>query len=328
MKKVSIFEEQIARKPDYYSWTSDFIDAMWKGHWTPNEFNFQSDIQNFKTDLTEKERDVITKTLSAIGQIEIAVKKFWSRLGDNLPHPSITDMGLVMAHIEVIHNRAYEKLLNVLNLEDKFAENLKQDVIGGRVNYLRKYLNKEYKDNKKQYIYSLILFTLFVENVSLFSQFYIVSWFNRYQNVLKDTAQQIQYTAKEEMIHAQIGIKLIQTIRSENPELFDAELENKIITEAKEAFKSESKIIDWILDGFEGPRINGNIVKEYVKSRINDSLVQIGFSKIFDIDKNFIRDFEWMDEELLGNSSTDFFHKRPVEYLKSQSISVEDLFEV
>ncbi len=326
-KKVSIFEEQISRKPDHYPWTSEFIDAMWKGHWTPNEFNFKSDIQNFKTDLNDEEREVITRTLSAIGQIEIAVKKFWSRLGDNLPHPSITDMGLVMSHVEVIHNRAYEKLLNVLHLNEKFEENLKLDIIAGRVKYLRKYLNKEYKDNHKQYIYSLILFTLFVENVSLFSQFYIIAWFNRYKNVLKDTAQQVQYTAKEETVHAQIGVKLIQVIRKEHPELFDDELEAKIIDEAKEAFKAESKIIDWMLSGFEGERINSDILKEYVKSRINDSLGQIGFSKIFEVCPIAARDFEWMDEEVLGNTATDFFHKRPIEYAKSHSIQSEDLFD-
>jgi ribonucleoside-diphosphate reductase beta chain len=324
--QVSIFKEQIARKPDHYGWTAEFIDAMWAGHWTPNEFNFQSDIQDFKTSLSDAERNIIVKTLSAIGQIEIAVKKFWSRLGDNLPHPSLTDMGLVMAHIEVIHNRAYEKLLNVLNLGDQFEENLKLDIIAGRVNYLRKYLNKEYSDNKKQYIYSLILFTLFVENVSLFSQFYIVSWFNRYKNVLKDTAQQIQYTAKEEMIHAQIGIKLIQTIREEHPELFDEALEEKILHEAGEAVKAETKIIDWILDDYSDERINPEIVKEYVKSRINDSLAQIGFKKIYDIDANLFRDFEWMNEEILGNSSTDFFHKRPIEYAKNKNVSADDLF--
>lgn len=323
---LSIFEEQVSRKPDHYSWTNKFIDSMWEGHWTPNEFNFQSDIHDFKVNLTLDEREVITKTLSAIGQIEIAVKKFWSRLGDNLPHPSITDMGLVMAHIEVIHNRAYEKLLNVLNLENKFEENLKLDIIANRVKYLTKYLNKEYKNNKKQYIYSLILFTLYVENVSLFSQFYIISWFNRYRNILKDTAQQVQYTAKEEMIHAQIGIKLIQTIRKEHPELFDEELEEKIISESKEAFLAESKIVSWILGDYSGERLNKTVLEEYIKSRINDSLTQIGFKKIYDIDPILVRDFEWMDEELLGNSTTDFFHKRPIEYSKTHSIDANDLF--
>lgn len=322
-----IFTEQIARKPDHYPWTNDFINAMWSGHWTPNEFNFRSDIQNFKADLSEEERAVITKTLSAIGQIEIAVKKFWAKLGDTLPHPSIVDMGLVMAQIEVIHNKAYEKLLDVLELHETFEENLKLDIIAGRVKYLRKYLDKKYKDSKKQYVYALILFTLFVENVSLFSQFYVISWFNRYKNVLKDTAQQVQYTAKEETCHAQIGIKLVQVIRAENPELFDEDLMAKIEHEAEEAFKAESKIIDWILSGYSGERINSDILKEYIKSRINDSLVQIGFRKIYEIDEKLARDFEWMDEEVLGNTSTDFFYKRPVEYAKkNKAFNAEELF--
>ena len=278
--KMNIFTEQVARKPDRYPWTNDFINAMWEGHWTPNEFNFRSDIQNFKADLTTEEQDVITKTLSAIGQIEIAVKKFWARLGDVLPHPSITDMGLVMAQIEVVHNRAYEKLLDVLQLNHFFEENLKLDIINGRVKYLKKYLEKNYQNNEKQFVYSLVLFTLFVENVSLFSQFYIISWFNRFRNVLKDTAQQVQYTAKEENLHAQIGIKLIQTIRQEMPELFDEELIQKIKFEANEAFSAESKIIDWILGDYSGERIDQYVLKEYIKQRINDSLSQIGIGKI------------------------------------------------
>lgn len=324
---MNIFTEQVARKPDRYPWTNDFINAMWEGHWTPNEFNFRSDIQNFKADLTTEEQNVITKTLSAIGQIEIAVKKFWARLGDVLPHPSITDMGLVMAQIEVVHNRAYEKLLDVLQLNHFFEENLKLDIINGRVKYLKKYLEKNYQNNEKQFVYSLVLFTLFVENVSLFSQFYIISWFNRFRNVLKDTAQQVQYTAKEENLHAQIGIKLIQTIRQEMPELFDEELIQKIKFEANEAFSAESKIIDWILGDYSGERIDQYVLKEYIKQRINDSLSQIGIGKIFEIDPNSVRDFEWMDEEVLGNTSTDFFYKRPVEYTKkSQVFSAEDLF--
>jgi ribonucleoside-diphosphate reductase beta chain len=322
-----LFKEQISRKPNLYPWGQTYIDAMWAGHWTPNEFSFSSDIQDFKTRLTQEERDIIIKTLSAIGQIEIAVKKFWSRLGDNLPHPSLVDLGLVMANIEVIHNIAYEKLLGVLGLHDIFEENLKLDIIGNRVKYLRKYLDKQYEDNKKQYIYALILFTLFVENVSLFSQFYVVSWFNRYRNYLKDTAQQVQYTAKEEHIHAQVGVKLIQVLREEYPELFDEELEKKIIKEAKTAFESESKIIDWIIGDYKAERIDSTILKEYVKNRINESLVQIGFEKIYEIDPLIVRDFEWMDEEVLGNNMTDFFHKKPIDYSKkNHSFKEEDLF--
>jgi len=322
-----IFEEQVSRKPDHYPWAQEFIEAMHNGFWTDKEFSFSSDIQDFNVNLSEDEREMIIRTLSAIGQIEVAVKKFWSKLGDNLPHPSLTDLGYVMANVEVIHNNAYERLLKVLGLEDVFEENLKLDFIDGRVKYLRKYNHKFYKDSKKQYVYALTLFTLFVENVSLFSQFYVINWFNRYRNVLKDTGQQVKYTRNEENIHALAGIKIINTIRSEHPELFDDELEERIASEAKAAFVAESYLVDWMVNGFNEKGLNADILKEFIKNRINDSLEKIGFDSAFDVDTSLLEDTMWFEEELLGNNATDFFHSRPVEYSKnSQTFDADDLF--
>ena len=300
---------------------------MHNGFWTDKEFSFSSDIQDFNVHLNEDEKEMIIRTLSAIGQIEVAVKKFWSKLGDNLPHPSLTDLGYVMANVEVIHNNAYERLLKVLGLEDVFEENLKLDFIEGRVKYLRKYNHKFYKDSKKQYVYALTLFTLFVENVSLFSQFYVINWFNRYRNVLKDTGQQVKYTRNEENIHALAGIKIINTIRSEHPELFDEELEERIASEAKAAFVAESYLVDWMVNGFNEKGLNADILKEFIKNRINDSLEKIGFDSAFDVDTSLLEDTMWFEEELLGNNATDFFHSRPVEYSKnSQTFDADDLF--
>lgn len=327
LKKYSIFEEQISRKPDYYPWAEKFIEAMHNGFWTDKEFNFKSDIQQFKVVLTEQERQIIVRTLSAIGQIEVAVKTFWAKLGENLPHPSLQDLGYVMANVEVIHNNAYERLLKVLDLEDVFEENLKLDWIQGRVKYLRKYTHRFYKDSRKQYLYALILFTLFVENVSLFSQFYIINWFARFKNVLKDTDQQVKYTRNEENIHALVGMKVINTIREEHPELFDEELESRIASEAEEAFKSESKIVDWMVNGINEEGLTADILKEFIKNRINNSLEGIGFKKVFEVDSNLLKSTRWFDEELLGNNMTDFFHSRPVDYSKkNKSFDEDDLF--
>jgi ribonucleoside-diphosphate reductase beta chain len=322
-----IFEEQISRKPNLYPWVDEYIDSMHNGFWTDKEFSFKSDIQQFKVNLSEQEREIIIRCLSAIGQIEVAVKTFWAKLGENLPHPSLQDLGYVMANVEVIHNNAYERLLKVLELEEVFEENLKLEWIQGRVNYLRKYTHRFYKDSKKQYLYALILFTLFVENVSLFSQFYVINWFARFKNVLKDTDQQVKYTRNEEQIHALVGIKLVNTIREEYPDLFDNELEDKIIFEAGEAFKSEAKIVDWMVNGIQEEGLNASILKEFIKNRINESLTQIGFRKAFEVDTDLLKTTKWFDEEMLGNNMTDFFHSRPVEYSKkNQSFSEEDLF--
>ena len=324
---ISIFEEQQSRKPNLYPWTEQFIESMHNGFWTDKEFSFTSDVQQFKTELDDQQREIIVRTLSAIGQIEVAVKTFWAKLGENLPHPALQDLGYVMANTEVIHNNAYERLLTVLDMEDVFEENLKLDFIQGRVSYLRKYTHKFYKSSKKQYLYALTLFTLFVENVSLFSQFYIINWFARYKNVLKDTDQQVKYTRNEENIHALVGMKIINTIREESPELFDEELEERIRGEAVDAFTAESKIVDWMINGINEPGLNATIVKEFIKNRINSSLEQIGFKGVFEVDDSLLESTMWFEEELLGNNMTDFFHSRPVEYSKkSQSFDEDDLF--
>lgn len=322
-----IFDEQVSRKPDKYPWTQEFIRAMHDGFWTDKEFNFKSDLQDFKVGLTEQEKEIITRALATIGQLEISVKKFWAKLGDNLPHPSINDMGYVMANTEVIHGDAYERLLEVLGIEDAFDKILELDIIKGRVNYLRKHLHKFHADNKKQFIYSLILFTLFVENIALFSQFYTVAYFGRYKNLLKDTNKQIEYTSREENLHALIGIKLINVIRSEYPELFDEELEVKILKESKEAVKYEMQIVDWIVNGYQADKLNSLVLKEFIKDRMNYSLKEIGYTEIFEIDKDLLSKTRWFEEQTIGNNMSDFFHSRPVEYSKkSQSFSEDDLF--
>lgn len=327
---MGLFDKQISRKPNHYPETQNFIDAMWSGFWTSNEFSFKADYSQFKTKLTDEEREVVIRTLSAIGQIEVAVKSFWANVGDNLPHPAIKDLGYVMANSEVIHNIAYEKLLILLGLQDVFEQNLKEDVVANRVKYLQKYLERNYEDNRKQYIYAISLFTLFVENVSLFSQFYIMMHFNRYDNVLKDVAQQIQYTRNEEMLHAQVGIYLINKLREEYPELFDEELKKRITEECQAAYEAECKVIDWILQGYTGKHLSADILKAYIKRRLNDSMEQIGFDRLTETkeEKELIKQTLWMEEETLGSNMTDFFHKRPVEYAKNnQSFDLEDIFK-
>mgnify|MGYP006138226933 FL=1 len=322
-----LFEEQIARKPDLYPWTKQFIEAIWKGFWTPEEFNFRSDYSQFKTDLTEAEQQIVVRTMSAIGQIEIAVKSFWADVGKNLPHPSIKDLGYAMANSEVIHNMAYEKILDVLHMTHVFEENMNEEVIKNRVNYLRKYNNKVYEDDQKQYIYSIILFTLFVENVSLFSQFYIIMHMNRNKAVMKDCAQQVQYTRNEEMLHAQVGIKLIQTLRNEYPEYFDEELHQRIKQECVDSLKAESKVIDWIMGDYEIKGLDANILKSFIAYRMADSVEQIGFDgSDIKYDQDLVDETFWFEEELLGANMTDFFQKRPVEYAKGQGITADDLF--
>jgi ribonucleoside-diphosphate reductase beta chain len=325
---MGLFDEQISRKPDNYPWAKDFIHAFWSTQWTPNEFNFKADYGQYKTEMTDQERQIVARTLSCIGQVEIAVKTFWAKLGDNLPHPSISDLGYTMANSEVVHNLAYEKLLDVLQMGHVFEENLKEPVVKGRVEYLRKHNKKVYSNNRKQYIYSIILFTLFVENVSLFSQFYTILWFNRFKNLLKDTAQQVAYTRLEEDSHSKVGITIINTLRQEYPEMFDEELITKITQEIQEAFKAESKLIDWMIGDYSHDNLSADILKEYIKDRMNESLLAIGFESPFEVDKEIIKLTNWTREEQYGYNNQDFFVNKPVYYSKNdKTYNEDDLFD-
>ena len=321
-----IFDEQIQRKPDNYPWAKEFIDTAWETFWTPDEFNFTQDYNDYKVNMTDEERQVLTRTLSAIQQIEVAVKTFWANLGDNLPHPSLRDLGYVMANQEVIHNNAYEKLLTVLGLEDTFEANLSNPVIAGRVDYLRKYLKKVYENDKKQYVYAITLFTLFVENVSLFSQFFIILHMNRTRGILKDTAQQVKYTRNEEWVHAQVGIKIINTIKNEYPELFDQELQDRIADECKEAIKCETNVIKWMLGDYEVEGLNTDILHNFIKKRMIESLNQIGIAHGMTYDKSYDNDLLWMYEGIMGTNMVDFFASRPVDYSRGKAVTEDDLF--
>lgn len=310
-----------------YPWAQDFIDNMWAGFWTPNEFDFKSDYSQFKSDMPEDEKRMIVRTLSAIAQVEIKVKRYWAQLGDRFPHPEMYDLGYVFSNSEVIHNQAYRKLLERLSLKKAIDENLSEPTLQGRVNYLNKHLTRAFADDRKQNVYALILFTLFVENVSLFSQFYVVLHLNKYRNILKDTAQQVQYTKNEETLHAQAGIRLINTLREEYPDLFDDALRAKVDEEVDSAFDAECNIIDWMVGDYDQDNLNARILKEFVAKRINDSMNQIGYGRPLMVDDEILDRTVWFDEILLGNSMTDFFNGKPVEYSKKDKVfNHEDLF--
>ena len=159
----SIFDKRLSYKPfDYSEITDPLINAMWASHWTHNEFNFKSDVQDYHTSLTSEERDVIKRAILLISQVEVAVKSYWSNIGKHLPKPEIADMGAVFGGVEVIHSRAYSEILTKLGLEEEFTTLLENEPVLNRVTYLNKYVDRVFEDDKKQFLYSLILFTLFI----------------------------------------------------------------------------------------------------------------------------------------------------------------------
>jgi ribonucleoside-diphosphate reductase beta chain len=321
-----IFSRRAAFKPFEYD-VESYKLAIQHSYWLVSEFNFTSDIQDFHVKLTDVERNATKNTLLAISQIEISVKRFWTKLGDRFPKAEFEQVGVVFGESEVRHADAYSHLLQVLGLNDDFTMLLQNPVIQGRVDYLTKYLKGASDSSNENYALTLTLFSMFIENVSLFSQFAIIKSFNRHRNLLKDIDNVVQATAKEETIHALLGAAIVQYIRAENPTWFNDGFYEKVVRASKKAYEAECKIIDWIFEAGELPFLTKDTLKEFIKSRFNESVVMIGGPEVFKIDQNKLHTMRWFQEELLTDVAIDFFFKKSTNYSKkTQSITSSDLF--
>tara|TARA_B000000475_G_C15669866_1_gene313532 strand:- start:22 stop:516 length:495 start_codon:yes stop_codon:yes gene_type:complete len=151
--------------------------------------------------------------------------------------------------------------------------------------------------------------------------------FNKHKNMLKGISNVVEATSKEEQIHGDFGIDLIKILKTENPEWFDKDYENRIQDMCKKAFEAESAIIDWIFEEGELDFLPKSEINEFIKDRFNQSLESIGVNKIFKTDENLLSKTEWFNDEIIGTKHGDFFVKRSINYSKrTQSITGEDLF--
>ena len=326
-RQRNIFERKMSLKPFEYPELYEYVPAIRHSYWIHTEFNFTSDIQDFKTHLSEIERSAIKNAMLAISQIEVAVKSFWGDIYHKIPKPEVGAVGSTFAESEVRHTDAYSHLLEILGLNSEFENLKKNPVIMKRVRYLDAALNSSKSENDREYSESILLFSLFIEHVSLFSQFLIIMAFNKHKNMLKGISNVVEATSKEEQIHGDFGIDLIKIIRNENPEWFDIKYDFKIQNMCKSAYEAESAIVDWIFEKGELDFLPKNLIKEFIKDRFNRSLESIGVKKIFETKQEMLNETEWFNDEIIGTKHVDFFVKRSINYSKkTQSITAEDLF--
>lgn len=327
---MGIFDKRVAFKPYEYPDVIKFREAIRKSRWHVEEFrkNLElSDAYEFKHQLSEKEKQVVKRTLLAISQIEIAVKTFWAKLGDHLPKPEFNSVGITFGENEVVHSEAYSELLTILGFNNEFDLLLQNPVIGGRVDYLSKYLKNSADNVKQAYTLNLALFSMFIENVSLFSQFAIIKSFTKKKNLLKEVDTIIEATMKEEIVHAQFGMYIINLIKKEYPEWFDQTFYDKIYRACAKAYEAEEKILNWIFEDGDIDSIQLATVKEFIKHRFNDSIVTIGGKPLFQVDQEKMDSLYWMIEAIYAYVRNDFFATQSTNYTKhNKSVTANDLF--
>jgi ribonucleoside-diphosphate reductase beta chain len=323
----NLFSKRINLKPYEYPELVEYVDAIRHSYWVHTEFNFTSDIQDFKVYLSEPERSAVQRAMLAISQIEIAVKTFWGDLYKRMPKPEIGSVGATFAESEVRHADAYSNLIQVLGLNSEFENLLEVPAIRRRIKYLEKSISNSKSVDNRDYFESIVLFSMFVENVSLFSQFLVILSFNKHKNMLKGISNVVEATSKEENIHAEFGFDLVNLIKKENPSWWTQDLVEDLIDATFEAYEAELEIVEWIFEEGDLEFLTASETVEFIKHRFNLSLNAIGIQNIFEVKENLLEKTEWLNDEILTTKHTDFFNKRSINYSKkSKSITVNDLF--
>jgi ribonucleoside-diphosphate reductase beta chain len=323
--KKDIFRRRTNLKPYEYPEIMEYVDAIRHSYWIHTEFNYNADIQDMKINLAPEHASIVENAMLAIAQIEVSVKTFWFKIFDKLPKPEFQAVGVTFAESEIRHTDAYSNLMELLGLNDKFKSLVEVPAMKKRIAYLDK-VNQAPVDNE-EYFKNIILFSMFVENVSLFSQFLIMMAFNKHKNMLKGISNAVEATSKEEDIHARFGFDLVNIIKKENPGWFTQDVIDSVKQACIEANEAESDIVDWIYGNADLDFLPKHVVKEFIKSRFNDSMKSIGLDEVFEVDKAAVKETNWFLEETLSTKNIDFFVKRSVAYSKkTKSFTEDDLF--
>lgn len=327
----SLLAPRPALHPVEYPEFLEFKDAIRHSYWVHTEYNLNDDVQDLRVKVQPHEREAIRKTLLAIAQVEVAVKTFWGDLRLWFPKPEVSAVGFTFAESEVRHQDAYAHLLELTGLTEAFANLHSEPAFGARLAFLNRRLavkpsGRPDADGRTAAL-STLLFSAFVEHVSLFGLFLIMKSFDRKRGLFKGIANVVEATSKEEQLHAQFGYLVVRLLREEHPEWFEGRFADEVRGACLEAHASEMAILDWIFSQGEFEFMDSRTVKAYVEARFDGAMTSAGFEPLFAPDPALVAETAWFEEEVLAGRHYDFFHKRPTTYArKTRPISPDELF--
>jgi ribonucleoside-diphosphate reductase beta chain len=317
--------ERVAYKPFEYPEFHDATLMLRRTNWNDEELDFIQDKHDFNHKLDDKEKYIIGTILKSFAQTETQVANdFWGCLKDHIKKPEVIEMAATFTENEWRHATAYDRLSEELNLSD-YSTFLENDLLVERLNNLLKISVRDNKTDAMSLAISLAVFGGFLENVCLFSQFAIMLSFS-HRGLLPDTGNIIAWSQKDEAVHASMAMHLFNTLVLEN-NLNKQELFEIIKDAASTTFLIEKNLIDQIFEKGDLSNLKKIDLIEFMKFRINMSMLTMGFEEIFDVDHESIKNMDWFISEYSSLEMTDFFFSRPIEYTKGlQTYTSNDLF--
>ena len=319
MAKKSLLQERIVYKPFEYPEAHDYWMKQQQAHWLHTEVPMMSDVNDWKQNLTEVEKNIIGSILKGFAQTETVVNDYWSSLVTKwFRKPEVIKMAVTFGAFETIHAEAYSLLNEELGLDD-FSEFLEDESTMAKIEALTEVRDShDGTPNWHERAKSLAIFSAFTEGVNLFSSFAVLLSF-KMRNKLKGVGQIVEWSVRDESLHSEAGCWLFRTLMKENPKFKTKKLISEIEEAAELAMKLEFDFIDKVFELGDLENLTKDELKNFIKHRINTKMSDLGLEPIVpsaDIDKGALKTMKWFDAVIAGKQHTDFFANRVTNYSK------------
>lgn len=315
--------------PFKYHWAWDKYLAGCANHWMPQEVSMSRDIAQWKdsTALTDDERLIVKRNLGFFTTADsLAANNIVLGTYRHITAPECRQYLLRQGFEEAIHTHAYQYIVESLGLDESEVFNAYQEVasIKAKDDFLIPFINiltdPEFKtgtpEADQQLLRSLIVFACIMEGLFFYVGFVQILALGR-QNKMQGAAEQYQYILRDESMHCNFGIDVINTIKLENPHLWTAEFREEIKALMQKGVELEYQYAEATMPrGVLG--LNATMFKEYLRFIVNRRCTQIGLDVLYPGATN---PFPWMSEMMDLKKEKNFFETRVTEYQTGGALS-------
>jgi len=317
--------------PFKYKWAWEKYLSGCANHWMPQEINMSRDIATWKdpNGLTDDERRLIKRNLGFFVTADsLAANNIVLGTYRHITAPECRQYLLRQAFEEAIHTHAYQYIVESLGLDEAEVFNAYYEVASIRdkdeflIPFIDTLTDPEFKtgtpEADQKLLKSLIVFACIMEGLFFYVGFVQILALGR-QNKMTGAAEQYQYILRDESMHCNFGIDLINTIKLENPHLWTPEFREELRALFQKAVDLEYRYAeDTMPRGVLG--LNASMFKSYLRYIANRRCQQIGLEPIFGNEEN---PFPWMAEMVDLKKERNFFETRVIEYQTGGALSWE-----
>lgn len=318
--------------PFKYDWAWDKYLNACANHWMPNEINMAADVALWKSKdgLTEDERMIIERNLGFFSTADsLVANNLVLAVYRHITNPECRQYLLRQAFEEALHTHAYQYVIESLAMDEGRVFNMYREVPAvakkamWALPFTQSLGDPTFQTgttvDDQRLLRDLIAFYVVFEGIFFYVGFTQILSMGR-RNKMVGTAEQFQYILRDESMHMNFGIDVINQIKIENPQLWTKEFQQEMIDLIKNAVDLEHQYaIDTMPRGVLG--LNAAMFKEYLEYIANRRLSQIGLPEQYSGATN---PFPWMSEMLDLKKEKNFFETRVTEYQTGGALSWED----